>query len=129
MRPRPDAGKLNPITQLDALAVSDIPAEHQADIPRISEQLGGLNRLNDLNQLRQVTDLVAVTGLLPGLPGLGPVLRVGCWPARPRLPPAPRAGGERRCHGSSEGNFVGERATIRSPQPAVARNSVAASSA
>ncbi|MCX4614465.1 MULTISPECIES: hypothetical protein [Streptomyces] len=64
----PDAGKLNPITQLDALAVSDIPAEHQADIPRISEQLGGLNRLNDLNQLHQVTDLVApVTGLLPGL--------------------------------------------------------------
>ncbi|MER6376838.1 hypothetical protein [Streptomyces mirabilis] len=64
----PDAGKLNPITQLDALAVSDIPAEHQADIPRVSEQLGGLNRLNDLNQLHQVTDLVApVTGLLPGL--------------------------------------------------------------
>lgn len=64
----PDAGKLNPITQLDALAVSDIPAEHRADIPRISEQLGGLNRLNDLNQLHQVTDLVApVTGLLPGL--------------------------------------------------------------
>ncbi|SFF33527.1 hypothetical protein SAMN02787118_105427 [Streptomyces mirabilis] len=64
----PDAGKLNPITQLDALAVSDIPAEHQAGIPRISEQLGGLNRLNDLNQLHQVTDLVApVTGLLPGL--------------------------------------------------------------
>ncbi|MFE2515622.1 hypothetical protein [Streptomyces mirabilis] len=64
----PDAGKLNPITQLDALAVSDIPAEHRADIPRVSEQLGGLNRLNDLNQLHQVTDLVApVTGLLPGL--------------------------------------------------------------
>ncbi|MFC9635397.1 hypothetical protein ACFTY8_40690 [Streptomyces mirabilis] len=63
-----DAGKLNPISQLDALAVSDIPAEHQADIPRISEQLGGLNRLNDLNQLHQVTDLVApVTGLLPGI--------------------------------------------------------------
>ncbi|MER5667375.1 hypothetical protein [Streptomyces mirabilis] len=64
----PDAGKLNPITQLDALAVSDIPAGHQADIPRVSEQLGGLNRLNDLNQLHQVTDLIApVTGLLPGL--------------------------------------------------------------
>ncbi|MFJ8027240.1 hypothetical protein [Streptomyces sp. NPDC096311] len=64
----PDAGKLNPITQLDALAVSDIPAEHQADIPRISQQLGGLNRLNELNQLHQVTDLVApVTGVLPGL--------------------------------------------------------------
>ncbi|MFF7886716.1 hypothetical protein ACH40F_35315 [Streptomyces sp. NPDC020794] len=64
----PDAGKLNPITQLDALAVSDIPAEHRADIPRIPDQLAGLNRLNDLNQLHQVTDLVApVTGLLPGL--------------------------------------------------------------
>ncbi|MFJ1602259.1 hypothetical protein ACIOHS_02610 [Streptomyces sp. NPDC088253] len=64
----PDAGKLNPITQLDALAVSDIPAQHQADIPRIADQLAGLNRLNDLNQLHQVTDLVApVTGLLPGL--------------------------------------------------------------
>jgi hypothetical protein len=64
----PDAGKLNPITQLDALAVSDIPAEHQADIPRLPDQLAGLNRLNELNQLHQVTDLVApVTGLLPGL--------------------------------------------------------------
>ncbi|WP_329372103.1 hypothetical protein [Streptomyces sp. NBC_01483] len=64
----PAAGKLNPITQLDALAASGIPAEHQADIPRVADQLAGLNRLNDLNQLHQVTDLVApVTGLLPGL--------------------------------------------------------------
>jgi len=64
----PDAGKLNPLAQLDSLAVSDIPAEHQAAIPRVSSQLAGLNRLNDLNQLHQVTDLAApVTGLLPGL--------------------------------------------------------------
>lgn len=66
----PDAGKLNPLTQLDALAVSDIPAEHQDEVPRISSQLSGLNRLNDLNQLHQVTDLVApVTGLLPAVQG------------------------------------------------------------
>ncbi|MCX4402918.1 hypothetical protein ACFV8Z_40550 [Streptomyces sp. NPDC059837] len=64
----PAAGKLNPMTQLDVLAASGLPAEHQADIPRVADQLAGLNRLNDLNQLHQVTDLVApVTGLLPGL--------------------------------------------------------------
>jgi len=64
----PDAGKLNPIAQLDDLAISDIPAEHQAEIPRVSSQLAGLNRLNDLNQLHQVTDLAApVTGLLSGI--------------------------------------------------------------
>lgn len=64
----PDAGKLNPITLLDELAVSDIPPEHQADVPRVSSQLAGLNRLNDLDQLHQGTDGVApVTRLLPGL--------------------------------------------------------------
>ncbi|WP_369229971.1 hypothetical protein AB5J56_03720 [Streptomyces sp. R21] len=64
----PDAGKLNPIAQLDELAVSDIPAAHQAEIPRVSGQLAGLNRLNDLDQLHQVTDLAApVTGLLDGM--------------------------------------------------------------
>ncbi|WP_406470846.1 hypothetical protein [Streptomyces sp. NBC_01615] len=63
-----DAGKLNPMTQLDSLAMSDIPAEHQADIPLPSRQLAGLNRLNDLNELHQVTDVVApVTGLLGGI--------------------------------------------------------------
>lgn len=64
----PDAGKLNPVAQLDSLAVSDIPAEHQDSIPQVSSQLKGLNRLNDLNQLHQITDLAApVTGLLPGI--------------------------------------------------------------
>ncbi|AVH54942.1 MULTISPECIES: hypothetical protein [Streptomyces] len=63
-----DPGKLNPIAELDSLAVSDIPAEHRGQIPRPSEQLAGLNRLNDLNELHQVTDLAApVTGLLSGI--------------------------------------------------------------
>ncbi|MFF4345717.1 hypothetical protein [Streptomyces sp. NPDC001530] len=63
-----NAGKLNPIAELDSLAVSDIPAEHQADLPRPSRQLAGLNRLHGLNELHQVTDLVApVTGLLPSI--------------------------------------------------------------
>ncbi|MEU0781098.1 hypothetical protein ABZ341_05875 [Streptomyces sp. NPDC006173] len=62
------AGKLNPIATLDSLAMSDIPAEHQAELPRPSAQLKGLNGLNDLYQLHQVTDLAApVTGLLGGI--------------------------------------------------------------
>ncbi|MEV6015439.1 hypothetical protein ACFYXJ_02965 [Streptomyces sp. NPDC002667] len=65
-----DAGQLNPITTLDSLATSDLPAAAQAQLPRPSAQLAGLNRLNDLNQLHQVTDLAApVTGLLPGIQG------------------------------------------------------------
>ncbi|MER6440640.1 MULTISPECIES: hypothetical protein [unclassified Streptomyces] len=64
----PDAGRLNPITELDTLATSGLPAEHRGDIPRISNQLAGLNHLNDVNQLHQLTDLAApVTGLLPGI--------------------------------------------------------------
>lgn len=64
----PDAAKLNPISTLDSVATSGIPAEQQAGLPRPSAQLAGLNRLNDLNQLRQVTDLAApVTGLLGGI--------------------------------------------------------------
>ncbi|WLW49924.1 hypothetical protein [Streptomyces sp. YU58] len=62
------AGRLSPIAKLDSLAVSDIPAEHKAEIPRPSAQLAQANRLNDLNQLQQLTGLVApVTGLVPGI--------------------------------------------------------------
>lgn len=65
-----DAGKLSPIATLDSLATSEIPAGHQAQLPRPSAQLAGLNRLNDLNQLHQVTDLAApATGLLGGIQG------------------------------------------------------------
>ncbi|MGW2046389.1 hypothetical protein ACWCPF_14560 [Streptomyces sp. NPDC001858] len=65
----PDAGRFNPITTLDTLAASQIPAEHRADLPPVSQQLRELknvSQLEKLNELHQVTDLAApVTGLLP----------------------------------------------------------------
>jgi hypothetical protein len=61
-------GKVSPVALLDSLAVSEIPAEHQAQIPRVADQMKALNHLNDLQQLHQVTDLAApVTGLLPAV--------------------------------------------------------------
>ncbi|WP_432155231.1 MULTISPECIES: hypothetical protein [unclassified Streptomyces] len=67
----PETGQINPIATLDSLAVSDIPAEHRDDMPRVSRQLAELNKVNELNrlnELHQVTDLVApVTGLLPAV--------------------------------------------------------------
>ncbi|MFE4666910.1 hypothetical protein ACFRI7_36045 [Streptomyces sp. NPDC056716] len=64
-------GKLNPVAVLDSLTVSDIPAEHQAAVPRPSKQLAELNQLNGLHQLselHQLTDLAApVTGLVPAV--------------------------------------------------------------
>ncbi|MFF7330109.1 hypothetical protein ACIQU5_28275 [Streptomyces sp. NPDC090306] len=63
-----DAAKLNPVTALDTIASTGLPADRQGELPRISDQLSGLNHLNDLNQLHQLTDLAApVTGLLPGI--------------------------------------------------------------
>ncbi|MFJ6835908.1 hypothetical protein [Streptomyces sp. NPDC091209] len=64
------AGKLNPVSTVDSLALSGIPAEDQAPPLRPSTQLDGLNRLNDLSHLHQLTDLAApVTGLLGGVAG------------------------------------------------------------
>lgn len=64
----PQSGRLNPVTLLDSLARSGVPAEHRNEIPRLSGQLAGLNHLRDVNQLHQATDLVApVTGLLPAV--------------------------------------------------------------
>ncbi|MFI9802782.1 hypothetical protein ACIHEJ_00115 [Streptomyces sp. NPDC052301] len=64
-------GQINPMTVLDSLTAGDIPADQQARMPRVSEQLRGLNQLgelNRLNELHQVTDLAApVTGLLPAV--------------------------------------------------------------
>jgi hypothetical protein len=63
-----DAGKTNSVSTLDSLALSDIPAENQAELMRPSAQLGGLNRLNDLSRLHQVTDLgTPATGLAGGI--------------------------------------------------------------
>lgn len=64
----PDASPLSPMAMLDSLAVSDIPAEHQARMPKVSEQLNKANDLYRLNELHQVTDLAApVTGLVPAV--------------------------------------------------------------
>ncbi|MFE9441882.1 hypothetical protein ACFYO2_23395 [Streptomyces sp. NPDC006602] len=64
----PDTGQLNPIATFDSLVVSDIPAEHKDEIPRISRQPAALNQVDELNELHQVTDLVApVTGLVPAV--------------------------------------------------------------
>ncbi|MEV0906888.1 MULTISPECIES: hypothetical protein [Streptomyces] len=61
-------GKVSPVALLDSLAVSEIPAEHQAQLPKVADQMKALNHLNDLQQLHQVTDMAApVTGLLPAV--------------------------------------------------------------
>lgn len=67
----PTTGRLNPMTVLDSLVAAQIPAEHRAELPPVSKQLGELNKvtqLDRLSELHQVTDLAApVTGLLPGI--------------------------------------------------------------
>ncbi|MFC8427770.1 hypothetical protein [Streptomyces sp. NPDC057253] len=64
----PDASPLSPIAMLDSLAMSDIPAEHRAQMPKVSQQLSKANDLYRLNELHQVTDLAApVTGLVPAI--------------------------------------------------------------
>ncbi|MFD6436410.1 hypothetical protein [Streptomyces venezuelae] len=66
--PAPDAGKLSVLSTVDDLATSGMPEEQRAQMPRLENQLAGVNRLNDLNQLHQLTDLVApVTNLLPAV--------------------------------------------------------------
>ncbi|MGW1777710.1 hypothetical protein ACWCQQ_01045 [Streptomyces sp. NPDC002143] len=67
----PDAGRFNPITTLDTLATSQIPAEHRAALPPVSQQVRevkNVSQLQKLNELHQVTDLAGpVTGLLPSI--------------------------------------------------------------
>lgn len=59
---------ISPTGTLDSLAASSIPAEHRAEVPSVTNQLGGLNDLYQLQQLHQLTDLAApVTGLLPAV--------------------------------------------------------------
>ncbi|MGW0883532.1 hypothetical protein [Streptomyces sp. NPDC002671] len=66
-----DTGQIKPMAALDSVTAGDIPEQHNAQIPRVSEQMRGLNQLsqlNKLNELHQVTDLVApVTNLLPAV--------------------------------------------------------------
>jgi hypothetical protein len=58
-----DGSQQNPLTLVDSLAATGIPADRQAEVPRPSEQL---NRLNNLQQLDQVAHMGAVGPALPG---------------------------------------------------------------
>ncbi|MET9534845.1 hypothetical protein ABZY02_30505 [Streptomyces sp. NPDC006649] len=53
------APKVNPVGELDAIATTGIPAEYAARLPKVKDQLAGLNHLNELNQLHQLTDQAA----------------------------------------------------------------------
>ncbi|RII11203.1 hypothetical protein DSC45_29055 [Streptomyces sp. YIM 130001] len=61
----PEGIELSANDTIDSLAAAGIPEEDRAELPTVSQQLGGLNRLNELHQL---TDQAApVTGLLPSI--------------------------------------------------------------
>ncbi|WAL96879.1 hypothetical protein [Streptomyces sp. Je 1-369] len=63
--PAADEGRISVLSTVDDLATAGMPEEQRAQMPRLANQLAGLNRLNDLNQLHQITDLVApVTNLV-----------------------------------------------------------------
>jgi len=61
-----DGSELNPLTLVDSLATTGIPADRQAEVPRPTEQLKQLDRLNNLGQLDQVAHMGAVGPALPG---------------------------------------------------------------
>ncbi|KAF9344949.1 hypothetical protein BGX26_003709 [Mortierella sp. AD094] len=59
---------INPISELDTTATSRIPAEYQAQLPKVKNQLAGLSHLNDLSQLHQLTDQATpVLNLVPAV--------------------------------------------------------------
>ncbi|MFF5139817.1 hypothetical protein ACFY6U_08810 [Streptomyces sp. NPDC013157] len=61
-------GKLTALGVLDSVSRSDVPAEYRGRMPKVSEQVQGLNGLHKLGELHQVTDLAApAMGLLPGI--------------------------------------------------------------
>ncbi|MEU6490970.1 hypothetical protein ABZ890_11325 [Streptomyces sp. NPDC046984] len=60
-----DASRLSPVTLLDSLSHSEVPAQYKDDVPLPSKQLGELNRVNGIQPVQQATDKVApVTGLV-----------------------------------------------------------------
>ncbi|MDQ1034353.1 hypothetical protein QFZ75_000769 [Streptomyces sp. V3I8] len=64
----PGTGKLDPIAELDSLAVSDLPVADREQIPTIRQGLRQLKGLDQLEQLHQVTDLAAPAfGLVPAI--------------------------------------------------------------
>ncbi|MEU9450100.1 hypothetical protein [Streptomyces sp. NPDC048277] len=61
-------GKLTALGVLDSVARSDVPAQYKDEIPKISEQVQGLNGVQRLGELHQLTDLAApVMGLVPAV--------------------------------------------------------------
>ncbi|MEV7322327.1 hypothetical protein [Streptomyces sp. NPDC093970] len=64
----PHPGKLTALGVLDSVSRIGFPAEHRDEIPKVSEQLQGLDGLQKLNELHQLTDLAApAMGLVPGI--------------------------------------------------------------
>ncbi|WP_175411690.1 hypothetical protein [Streptomyces sp. TRM64462] len=56
------------LSQVDDLSASNVSPEYRSQVPRITEQFGGLAGLQQLGQLRQVIEPVApVMGLVPGI--------------------------------------------------------------
>ncbi|MCH0539307.1 hypothetical protein I3F58_06980 [Streptomyces sp. MUM 203J] len=56
------------LSQVDNLSASQVSPEYQGQVPRITEQFGGLAGVQQLGQLRQLVEPVApVMGLAPGI--------------------------------------------------------------
>ncbi|UQS30189.1 hypothetical protein J5J01_25775 [Streptomyces fradiae] len=56
------------LSQVDDLATSGVDEEYRSQVPRVTEQFGGLSGVQQLGQLRQVVAPVApVLGLVPGI--------------------------------------------------------------
>ncbi|MFF8861110.1 MULTISPECIES: hypothetical protein [unclassified Streptomyces] len=69
----PLVDKLGAVNTLDSLAVSGIPAQDQAKIPRVSQQLQAFNHLQELNQLNQVEQVLAPAAPVLGLASAIPI--------------------------------------------------------
>jgi hypothetical protein len=66
----PTAGMLNPVTTLDSLATTGVPADRRAKMPRPSDQLARLDQLKELSRAQRPQQVKAldtpVTRMLPG---------------------------------------------------------------
>ncbi|MFC5220102.1 hypothetical protein [Streptomyces coerulescens] len=67
----PNAGMLNPVTTLDSLAATGVPADRRAKVPRPSEQLARLDQLKELSRAQRPQQFrpvdTPVTRMLPPL--------------------------------------------------------------
>ncbi|EGX54966.1 hypothetical protein SZN_35267 [Streptomyces zinciresistens K42] len=69
--PEPGAATTNPLTALDSLATTGVPADRQAAMPRPSDQLARLDQLKEMARQQQPRQVKAVdtpvTRMLPAL--------------------------------------------------------------